>query len=158
MSEAGRPTELSPELTLEIRKRVIRGEKYVQIQADLGISSGTWDTWVWENYQGFRDELTQWKHEKLVKKSEEVLEDRVASRDEDVSLRAAIYITERLAKEHYSKRVENTGKNGEPLVPQEKVDSTIQELKEKYAEKPTATTGPDTPTGTQEMAGDKSVV
>jgi len=50
MSNRGPKTELTDKLVLEIRKMVLDGKSYVEIQQELEINDSTWDTWVYKNY------------------------------------------------------------------------------------------------------------
>lgn len=116
--EAGRPSELNDELTLKIREGVLDGKEYKIIQQELGISPGTWDYWVWQDYQGFRTNLVSWKREKMVKKAEKVVDKSMDSENEKIALDAAEFTLETLGKDDgYSKRQEHTGKGGEDLFP-----------------------------------------
>ncbi len=114
--DVGRPSELTLELTTKIRRYVLDGWAYVKIQAELGIASGTWDHWVFVNYQGFRDDLRSWKQEKMIKKAENVVDDLTDSSDEKIRLDSAKFILESLDKKSYSKRSELTGADGKDLV------------------------------------------
>jgi hypothetical protein len=116
MAEAGRPTELTLELTTKIRRYVLDGWEYIKIQAELGIPSGTWDHWVFVDYQGFRTNLRGWKQEKMIKKAENVVDALTDSTDEKIKLDSAKFILESLDKGNYSKRSELSGPNGKDLV------------------------------------------
>jgi hypothetical protein len=70
-----RPSDLTEELTLQIRKLVLDGFKYVDIQETLDIPANTWDAWFYKDYKDFRKNLNSWKTERLVKKSEKLSED-----------------------------------------------------------------------------------
>ena len=109
---------LTEELTLQIRKLVLEGMKYVDIQETLGILAGTWDKWYYEDYRDFRKNIISWKKERLIKKAETQVELLSLSEDERVSLDASKFILETLGKEEYSKRVESTGANGQPIAHQ----------------------------------------
>jgi len=52
---AGRPSELTDELTFKIRTQVLLMRPYIDIRKELDIADETWDGWVWRNYKGFRD-------------------------------------------------------------------------------------------------------
>ena len=120
MAEAGRPSELTDETTLKIREAVIQGKEYKIIQEELGISAGTWDYWVWQDYQGFRRSLISWKKEKMLKKAEKVVDKSMDSENEKIALDAAQFTLETLGKdEGYTKRQEMTGKDGKDLIPDE---------------------------------------
>lgn len=117
MSEVGRPSELTEELTLKIRALVLDSVPYKDIQEILEIAPGTWDHWVYVDYEGFRGKLNQWKKERIVKKAEVEIESLIGYEDKRVSLNAATFALETLGKENYSKRTETditTG--GKPLT------------------------------------------
>jgi hypothetical protein len=75
MAEAGRPTDLTEEMTLKIRGLYLSGKNYITIQEELGISPNTWDSWVYKDYKDFRKKLTSWKWERFVRKSEGLSEE-----------------------------------------------------------------------------------
>jgi len=70
-----RPSDLTQELTLQIRSLVLEGKKYVDIQEMLDIPANTWDAWVYKDYKDFRKDLNSWKAERIIKKSEKLSED-----------------------------------------------------------------------------------
>lgn len=74
MSNRGPKTKLTEKLVLEIRKMVLDGKDYVEIQQELEINDSTWDTWVYKNYQGFRNNLVDWNYERILKKCEKLSE------------------------------------------------------------------------------------
>lgn len=116
MSEVGRPTELTDELTLQIRKLYLDGENYTNIQDILDINPSTWDRWVHLNYKDFRVDLQNWKREKLIRKAELNLDILMDSEDERVRTSNTHFTLETLGKEEgYSKRTEMTGKDGKDL-------------------------------------------
>lgn len=115
MEKVGCPTKLTKELSLKIRELVLDGENYIDIQRKLEISAGTWDYWVYDNYQGFRDDLQNWKYEKMVRKAEKKVDILIDSEDEKVALNASQFILSRLNKEKYSDRTEHTGENGKDI-------------------------------------------
>jgi hypothetical protein len=115
-SLAGRPTSLTPELTLKIRKLVLDNVSYENIKQILEISDGTWDTWIYKNYMDFRTDLFNWKKERIIKKSEKTLEALVEADDDRIRLDASKFMLETLGKDvGYSKRSELTGKDGKDL-------------------------------------------
>lgn len=78
---------LTEELTLQIRKLVLEGTKYKEIQEKLKINPSTWDRWVWLNYKDFRVNLNEWVHERIVKKAQKNLEEFVDMPIEKVEVR-----------------------------------------------------------------------
>lgn len=158
MPEVGRPTELTIELTTKIRRLVLDGWEYIKIQAELGIASGTWDHWVFTDYQGFRTALRGWKQEKMVKKAENVIDELTDSEDEDIRYKSASFILETLDKNNYSKRQEMTGKNGKNLIPQEEVEEELRELRKKCDTQPATNTGFSAPSEQPEVAETSGLV
>lgn len=118
-----RPETLTEELTLKIRVMVLDGVKYKEIQEKLEIPAGTWDYWVYKDYQGFREALNKWKEEVNRKRRERMLdvaEDNLENiarngENEKNKLDASKFISKTLGKEFYSERTEHTGENGQPL-------------------------------------------
>lgn len=115
MSKVGRPTELTDDLTSKIRKLILDSLSYTEIQEILEIPPSTWDTWVQNDYLGFRGKINQWKKERIVKKAEAKVEALISAEDERVALQASTFALETLGKEDYSKRSEMTGANGQEL-------------------------------------------
>jgi len=117
-SNAGAKSKLTQELTLKIRDAVLDNKKYKDIRKELGINENNWDTWVFKDFQGFRADLQNWKHERMVKKAEKQLNILITSDDERVSLNASQFTLSRLNKKKYSDRVEHTGADGKDLTMQ----------------------------------------
>ncbi len=114
----GAPSLLTLELKQQIRLHVLDNIPYKEIQQILDISPGTWSNWVWDNYQGFRDDLNNWKKERMIRKASIKIETLVDSEDERVALDASKFLASTLGKEEYSTRTEQTGKDGAPLTVQ----------------------------------------
>ena len=128
MSNRGPKTELTDKLVLEIRKMVLDGKSYVEIQQELEINASTWDTWVYKNYQGFRNNLVDWNYERILNKcerlSEEILDinhytgdNGVDSRILSIKQKESEFIRSTLGKKNYSKQV-NTDltSGGKPIM------------------------------------------
>lgn len=144
MADVGAPTLLTEELTLQIRKLVLQGVPYNEIQATLNIIDNTWDSWVYRDTQGFRGLLTEWKKERLIRKAEK-LSDEILDADHidekgkfntdvmRVKQKEAEFVRETLGKDTgYSKRNELTGKNGEALAiaveDKEKINKALDQI------------------------------
>jgi len=121
---------------------VLDGKDYVEIQQELEINDSTWDTWVYKNYQGFRNNLVDWKYERILNKceklSEEILDinhtgdNGVDSRILSIKQKESEFIRSTLDKKHYSKQL-NTDltSGGKPIItPEEK--SKINNIIEEY--------------------------
>ena len=128
MSNRGPKTKLTEKLVLEIRKMVLDGKAYVEIQQELEINDSTWDTWVYKNYQGFRNNLVDWNYERILNKcerlSEEILDinhytgdNGVDSRILSIKQKESEFIRSTLDKKHYSKQL-NTDltSGGKPIM------------------------------------------
>ena len=123
----GRPSDLTEELTLQIRSMVLDGVKYKDIQEALDIPSNTWDAWVYKDYKDFRKDLNSWKFERMVKKSEKLSEDildtphltedaKIDTNILRVKQKEAEFVRATLGKKDYSTRTENTGPDGSPII------------------------------------------
>jgi uncharacterized protein YaaR (DUF327 family) len=122
-----RPSDLTEELTLQIRQLVLEGVKYKDIQERLDVLPGTWDKWYYEDYKDFRKSLISWKQERLVKKSEKLSDEilDLGHFDEKgkavtdilrIKQKESEYVRSTLGKdEGYSTRQELTAKGGQPL-------------------------------------------
>lgn len=122
-----RPTDLTDELTLQIRAMVLDGLKYNKIQEILAIPANTWDAWVYKNYKDFRANLIDWKKERLLKKSEKLSEEILDTLHLDekggvsteilrIKQKESEFIRQTLGKQEYSSRQEITGKDGQAIV------------------------------------------
>lgn len=133
MTKAKKPgpePQLNEKLTLEIRKRVLKGMHYYEIQEELDITSSSWDAWVHKDYKDFRQLLLKWKKERFLKGAErlsaEIMElphehklggkkfvnDKVLR----IKQKESEFLRSTLGKdEGYTIRKEVTGADGEPL-------------------------------------------
>ena len=116
-NDVGRPSELEDKsFLLKIRELVLEGKSDVEIQEILDIPKGTWNTWKYTNFHNFSDLMLTYGQERKLTKAENKIEVLVDSEDERVALQASTFIAETLGKDKgYSKRMEQTGKNGESL-------------------------------------------
>lgn len=116
-NDVGRPSELEDKsFLLKIRELVLDGKSDVEIQEILNIPKGTWNTWKYTNFHNFSDLMLTYGQERKLTKAENKIEVLVDSEDERVALQASTFIAETLGKDKgYSKRIEQTGKNGEAL-------------------------------------------
>ena len=116
-NDVGRPSELEDKsFLLKIRELVLDGKSDVEIQEILDIPKGTWNTWKYTNFHNFSDLMLTYGQERKLIKAENKIEVLVDSEDERVALQASTFIAETLGKDKgYSKRMEQTGKNGESL-------------------------------------------
>ncbi len=113
----GRPTALDDHLFRKIKDLVLEGKNLREIAEILELSYATMRDWEYENYKGFSDRMLSFKHERMIRKAEANLEVLQDSEDERVALQSNTFVLETLSKKKYSKRVEQTGKDGKDLVP-----------------------------------------
>jgi len=117
---------IDEKLTLQIRKDIISGLMLREIQEKYTINDSTWDSWYYRNTQGFRDLVISAKKERMVKRAEDTSDEILSLQTKDdegkpitdllrIKQREAEFIRETLGKDHYSKRQEQTGKDGEAL-------------------------------------------
>lgn len=123
-----RPSDLTEELTLQIRQLVLEGILYKDIHERLDILPGTWDKWYYEDYKGFRRNIQSWKAERLIRKAEKLSEEILTANhigdngkyETDllrVKQKESEFIRSTLGKnEGYSSRNELTGADGKDLV------------------------------------------
>lgn len=113
---AGRPTLLDDHLFRKIKDLVLDGMNLRQIAESLEIPYHTMRDWEYENYKGFSDKMLSFKHERLLQKAENNLEVLMDAEDDRVKLDSSKFTLETLNKKFYSKRMENTGADGKPLI------------------------------------------
>lgn len=116
MAEVGRPSVLDEDLKLKIRALTLEGKGNNEVAEIIGVPIETYDHWIWRNYQGFADCLTTYRHERMMKKAETVIERSMDSDDEKVAADSAKFTAETLGKRWFSKRSELTGAEGKPLI------------------------------------------
>lgn len=128
-------TLLTDELTLQIRKLVVDGMPYVEIQSLLDISENTWESWQYRDTHGFRVNLNNWKNEFFIRQAEKVSREILALspiktiiRGKDVLVKIdndllrtkqkeAEFLRKTLAKnDGYASRTEHTGLDGKDLI------------------------------------------
>ena len=132
---AGAPTTYTEELALQIRKLILDGQNYENIKKILEIPDGTWDSWMYRNHMDLRTNLINWKHERMTKKAEAVVETLIESEDEKVALNASTFVLERLNKKEYASKTEtditSLGKSLTAEVTDEQFERIIRTRAEK---------------------------
>jgi len=114
--DVGRPSLLDDEqFLLKIKDLYLDGKNEKEIAEILEIPLNTWNYWKWKNYQSFNDKLLSYKHERLIQKAEVNVEVLMDSEDERVQADISKFVLETVGKKNYSKRIENTGADGQPL-------------------------------------------
>lgn len=116
-NDVGRPSLLDdPSFFLKIRELILDGSTYEQVQEILEIPKGTWNHWYYNNTHNFQDILMSYRHERMIRKAEANVEVLMESEDERVMADMTKFTLETIGKDKgFSKRVEQTGKNGEAL-------------------------------------------
>jgi hypothetical protein len=108
----------------KFRTLYLQGKEPREILGILGISENTFWGAVWRNTQGLRDFYNDCKAEKYITKTEDISRtildmDTNAISDKRLATqqKEAEFIRETLGKNLYSKRIEQTGKDGATPMP-----------------------------------------
>ncbi len=128
MAKPGPETMLDKELLAKIEEHVVDGGSLASFAKQSGMSESTLYDWSYKNVSSLNDNMKTWrlmaKLKKAEQRAEEILSLPLQDPDGKIDgsvLRAvqkeAEFIRETLDKENYSKRTENTGKNGKDLIP-----------------------------------------
>lgn len=122
MAEAGRPTDLTDELIKKIKQAILEGNDLKTTASICEIDKQKLYNWNYDNYLNISDKIEGWKRDrKLIladKNIDAILQLDVNDKDfvktvSDMSK----FVKETLDKPNYSKRLENTGKDGADLFP-----------------------------------------
>jgi len=144
MSEkVGPKTKLTDELFKEIKRSILDGNDLKETAKICEINEGTFYVWHSNNYLNLADKIDGWKRDRklmLADITSDIIQtlpvfDDNGKLDKEllkIKQKEAEFIRETLGKQHYSKRSELTGKDGEALVitPEEK--SKINNIIEEY--------------------------
>lgn len=116
-NDVGRPSQLDDDaFFLKIRELILDGNTYEQVQEILDIPKGTWNHWYYNNTHKFQDCLMTYRHERMIRKAEANVEVLMESEDERVMADMTKFTLETIGKDKgFSKRIEQTGKDGESL-------------------------------------------
>jgi len=107
MAKAGRKPTLTPELLLKIEEMFMEGSEHQEIQKQLNIPKGTWDTWINTNYQAFKEKMWRWRLQRMLNKSVKVLENTLDhSEKEALKQDTAKYVTSTIGKKDFSTKSE----------------------------------------------------
>lgn len=131
------PQLLNKDFLRECRSLVLDGGWIKQISQNLGVEYKTTEAWYTRNAQGFRTKMDNWRLERVLKKAQGIIEETldlpvetpvrsfgiVVGHDIDprmvkIKVSNAQFVAETLGKKKFSKRIENTGEDGSPLVVQ----------------------------------------
>ena len=104
----------------KIRTLYLDGRNYKQIQEELLIPAGSWDSIYYRNEYGFRDFINSIKKERILRAAEE-FSDKLMSTDElddarmyAIKQKEAEFLRETLGKDNYSKKTEVD--NSQPIT------------------------------------------
>lgn len=96
----------------KIRSLYLEGKNYKQIQEELNIPAGSWDSIYYRNEYGFRDFIQSIKKEYFIMKAEEFSRKLLNIDEQDDARMYAIkqkeveFLRETLGKDNYSKKTE----------------------------------------------------
>lgn len=119
--EVGRNTILTEELLKQIKQSILDGNDLKTTAKVCEINEGTFYVWHSDNYLNLATKIEGWKRDRRIKLAEVNVDEFLLLDTEDsnkLKVKADItkFVLETLDKDNYSKRSENTGKNGEPLI------------------------------------------
>ena len=119
---AGRPTELTEELTAKIRELFLAGLEMTKIAKVLRIPYDTIVGWRVRNYKGFDTFMTSLFFERKLRMADAISDkilklvvDKKNAKLVQVQQREAEFLRETIGKKNYSKRNELTGADGKDL-------------------------------------------
>jgi hypothetical protein len=118
--KAGRKTDLTKELFAKIKNSILEGNNLKETARICDIEENTLYRWNCDNYASLSNKVEGWKRDRKLllaeKKIEQILELSISDK---ATLKIQAYIAkftaETLGKDNYSKRTENTGKDGKDL-------------------------------------------
>jgi len=143
MSEkVGAKTKLTDELFKEIKRSILDGNDLKETAKICEINEGTFYVWHSNNYLNLADKIDGWKRDRKLMLADitsdtiqtlPVFDDNGKLDKEllKIKQKEAEFIRETLGKQHYSKRSELTGKDGEAIIVNQedksKTDNIINE-------------------------------
>jgi len=143
MSEkVGAKTKLTDELFKEIKRSILDGNDLKETAKICEINEGTFYVWHSNNYLNLADKIDGWKRDRklmLADVTSDIIQtlpvfDDNGKLDKEllkIKQKEAEFIRETLGKQHYSKRSELTGKDGEAIIVNQedksKTDNIINE-------------------------------
>ena len=116
MADVGRPSLLTDELLVKIKQYILEGKTYEETANLCGIEPNTFYRWTSDNYLKLADKIEEWHAERRLGKSIKKIEELIDSEEEKIALGASTFFAETLGKRIYSKRIEQTGADGEKLT------------------------------------------
>lgn len=138
--EVGRPTDLTSDVEKKIKECILDGKdlkstaififdsldefknmEEVEREKEKANYIQKIYNWKFDNYLKICDKIEGWKRDRRIKLAEVNVDEFLILDTEDsnkLKVKADItkFVLETLDKDNYSKRSENTGKNGEPLI------------------------------------------
>lgn len=143
MAKPGPKTELTDELFKEIKKCILEGKDLRNTAKIIGIDKQKLYNWHYLNYLNISDKIANWKLERKLNLANRNIEEFLEMSDKNLKqvgeeliefkdpaltrIKADMskFVAETVGKDHYSKRVEQTGANGTPLIPNDKHIDTL---------------------------------
>lgn len=116
----GPSSYLTKELKNQIRECVLEGYNNQEVAERVGLDPQRLYNWRNKNYKGIKDLMEGWRRDRKLKLANENIE-RLLQLDlsdkDNIRVVADMtkFVAETLGKENYSKRTENTGKDGAEL-------------------------------------------
>jgi transposase len=117
--EVGRPSVLNDELKREIRDLVLEGKNGREVSEIIGVPYDTFRGWLHKDIDaasGFAEQMTTWRHERMLAKAEANIEQLQEAENDKVRLQANTFVAETLGKKRFAKRSEVTGEGGSPIT------------------------------------------
>lgn len=107
VTDNGQHSTLTPEVSMHIRTLIMKGMEYAEIQQELDIPEGTWDSWYYRDVQGFRGNIIRWSAEALLKDAQKTIKKLMTgAKSERVQADLSKFMLETVAKDIYSKKMD----------------------------------------------------
>ena len=134
-SNAGAPTFLTDEVLLKIKEIVLKNGFLKEIAKQCDVKFATVQFWYYTNYQELRTKIDLWRHERMLKKAEENIEEIldmevsgfrfnkaggkikvVNGKVLEVKADMTKFVSETLGKKSYSKKLDELGNGNAPIT------------------------------------------
>jgi hypothetical protein len=134
-------TLYNDDIAKKIRTEYLKGQKIKDIQAILNINPSTWDSWMYNDTNGFRAFMNNVEIEYLKRLARQNLMDvaemDVSDRDDvrylKIKTDVSQFIAETADKENFSKKTEDNAEQRTPINIQVNTYKKIQNLKKRLA-------------------------
>jgi len=139
LQKRGAKPTLNAESMEIIRDMFLNGSSWLEISKELEVTDRTIRNWRNENYFNLSDKIRSWKHEQMLEKAEQNLNEiaNIKIDKKNTPLLKIVadksqYLTETLGKANYSKSIEHTGtiKHEQTLLTDEQKDIMLELLQE----------------------------